>query len=34
MEAPSGAGSGFVWDNSGHIVTNYHVSYYISEKLQ
>ena len=24
-EIPSGAGSGFVWDNTGHIVTNYHV---------
>jgi S1-C subfamily serine protease len=22
---PSGAGSGFVWDDSGHIVTNFHV---------
>ncbi|MEE2776563.1 MAG: trypsin-like peptidase domain-containing protein [Acidobacteriota bacterium] len=22
---PSGAGSGFVWDDQGHIVTNYHV---------
>ena len=21
-----GSGSGFVWDHSGHIVTNYHVS--------
>lgn len=25
MEIPRGAGSGFVWDNQGHIVTNYHV---------
>lgn len=25
MEIPTGAGSGFVWDDSGHIVTNYHV---------
>ena len=23
--APQGAGSGFVWDDSGHIVTNFHV---------
>ena len=25
VEVPQGAGSGFVWDESGHIVTNYHV---------
>lgn len=25
MEIPTGAGSGFVWDNQGHIVTNFHV---------
>mmetsp|Transcript_54355 Transcript_54355/g.140396 ORF Transcript_54355/g.140396 Transcript_54355/m.140396 type:complete len:460 (-) Transcript_54355:427-1806(-) len=25
MEYPSGAGSGFVWDEQGHIVTNFHV---------
>jgi S1-C subfamily serine protease len=25
VEVPQGAGSGFVWDNQGHIVTNYHV---------
>jgi S1-C subfamily serine protease len=24
-EIPQGAGSGFVWDNNGHIVTNFHV---------
>ncbi len=24
-EVPAGSGSGFVWDNQGHIVTNYHV---------
>lgn len=24
-EIPAGSGSGFVWDRSGHIVTNYHV---------
>ena len=24
-EMPQGAGSGFVWDRDGHIVTNYHV---------
>ena len=24
-EIPAGAGSGFVWDKDGHIVTNYHV---------
>ncbi len=25
QEIPSGTGSGFIWDDSGHIVTNYHV---------
>ena len=25
MEIPSQTGSGFVWDNAGHIVTNFHV---------
>ncbi len=25
QEVPSGTGSGFVWDDQGHIVTNYHV---------
>ena len=25
VEIPQGAGSGFVWDNQGHIVTNFHV---------
>jgi len=25
VEVPRGAGSGFLWDNQGHIVTNYHV---------
>lgn len=25
MEVPVGTGSGFVWDDKGHIVTNYHV---------
>jgi len=25
QEVPIGAGSGFVWDDAGHIVTNYHV---------
>jgi S1-C subfamily serine protease len=24
-EVPRGSGSGFVWDNAGHIITNYHV---------
>lgn len=25
MEVPIGTGSGFVWDDKGHIITNYHV---------
>lgn len=25
QEIPSGSGSGFIWDEQGHIVTNYHV---------
>jgi S1-C subfamily serine protease len=25
VEVPAGSGSGFVWDEAGHIVTNYHV---------
>ena len=24
-EVPQGSGSGFLWDDAGHIVTNYHV---------
>ena len=26
-EIPQGAGSGFVWDDQGHVVTNFHVIY-------
>jgi S1-C subfamily serine protease len=25
LEVPQGSGSGFVWDKSGHVVTNFHV---------
>src|SRR5690606_27525343 len=25
MEIPQGTGSGFIWDDRGHVVTNYHV---------
>ncbi|CAB9509668.1 Probable periplasmic serine endoprotease DegP-like [Seminavis robusta] len=25
LEIPAGTGSGFLWDNQGHVVTNYHV---------
>ncbi|KAJ8599996.1 hypothetical protein CTAYLR_001831 [Chrysophaeum taylorii] len=25
VEVPAGSGSGFVWDDKGHVVTNYHV---------
>ncbi|MCL4839889.1 MAG: trypsin-like peptidase domain-containing protein [Thermoanaerobaculia bacterium] len=25
MEIPRGAGSGFLWDEAGHVITNYHV---------
>ena len=27
QEVPEGTGSGFIWDNGGHIVTNFHVLY-------
>jgi S1-C subfamily serine protease len=27
QEVPEGTGSGFIWDEGGHIVTNYHVIY-------
>lgn len=26
MEPPSGSGSGFLWDDKGHVVTNFHVA--------
>ena len=25
FEVPAGAGTGFIWDQKGHVVTNYHV---------
>jgi S1-C subfamily serine protease len=25
QEVPAGQGTGFVWDDEGHVVTNYHV---------
>ncbi|MEN9375067.1 MAG: hypothetical protein RL710_224, partial [Pseudomonadota bacterium] len=25
MSVPRGTGSGFIWDDAGHVVTNYHV---------
>ena len=25
MEIPQGAGTGIIWDETGHIITNYHV---------
>ncbi|MFQ5687387.1 MAG: S1C family serine protease [Candidatus Scalindua sp.] len=31
MEIPQGTGSGFLWDNKGHIVTNFHVIYKADE---
>lgn len=31
MEIPQGSGSGFLWDNKGHIVTNFHVIYEADE---
>ncbi len=31
QEIPAGAGSGFVWDKLGHIVTNFHVTQGASE---
>jgi S1-C subfamily serine protease len=37
MEIPLGTGSGFLWDNKGHVVTNFHVIYKADEieiKLQ
>ncbi|MEX5217113.1 MAG: trypsin-like peptidase domain-containing protein [Nitrospira sp.] len=27
LEVPQGSGTGFVWDKSGHVVTNFHVVY-------
>lgn len=31
MEMPQGAGSGIIWDKTGHLVTNYHVIKQASE---
>jgi len=31
MEVPQGTGSGFLWDNKGHVVTNFHVVYEADE---
>ena len=30
-EVPRGTGSGFIWDDAGHVVTNFHVVQYIFE---
>ena len=32
MEIPRGSGSGFIWDDLGHIVTNYHVAQLASQE--
>lgn len=31
MEVPQGTGSGFLWDDKGHVVTNFHVVYEADE---
>ncbi len=31
MEIPQGSGSGFVWDDNGHVITNFHVIYNANE---
>ena len=31
MEIPQGTGTGFLWDDKGHIVTNFHVIYEADE---
>ncbi|MGR3218508.1 MAG: trypsin-like peptidase domain-containing protein, partial [Candidatus Anammoxibacter sp.] len=31
FKIPQGAGSGFIWDDDGHVVTNFHVIYKANE---
>jgi hypothetical protein len=33
LEVPQGAGSGFMWDTEGHVVTNFHVRMWVGSPV-